>query len=517
MRKYILLACALALTCILTQQVNGQLVINGGSITIGDNAFITVQGDFTSNTDILGTGKIIMNGTSAQQMNMNGFTVPNLEINSTGGVTLAGNAKIGNTFNFVAGSFSTNPLTAFELIAPATATFSFAPSTEMSGKIRRTGWINETPITFNQGNVILTTHGGTPPTEIQVNMVPGGDPTGPEREVKRSFSFIPTGGAGYTVDMTLHYNSSTELNNNIENNLVPWVYTSNEWNAKFTGNTLNAASDFITTTGIDVANFANKEWKLADPRYTFNVATFLRGPWNSATTAMKTDLYNAGLIPLSQPYNVAPFNYAGTESVATIPNANIVDWVLLELRKPVTGVASDATSATIIGRKAAFLTNTGSIVDLDGVTSAAFDISKQGTSFVVVRHRNHLAVMSNAIPSNAAGTFANDFGQLANVYKNPSASSNPEIALASSSLFGLWAGDANKNNAVNSIDISSVKTAISNLLSGYQTQDVNLNGAINSLDVNLTKSTISTLGSSSAASRSSNTAPGGTMSTHVPE
>ena len=41
------------------------------------------------------------------------------------------------------------------------------------------------------------------------------------------------------------------------------------------------------------------------------------------------------VIPLTQPYNGAPWNYTGTESVATIP-AGVVDWVLPELREAAT-------------------------------------------------------------------------------------------------------------------------------------------------------------------------------------
>ena len=59
---------------------------------------------------------------------------------------------------------------------------------------------------------------------------------------------------------------------------------------------------------------------------------------------MRTTLNSGGIIPLSQPYIGAPYNYTGTESVATIPNANIVDWVLIEHRKPSTGLPADATS-----------------------------------------------------------------------------------------------------------------------------------------------------------------------------
>ena len=48
-------------------------------------------------------------------------------------------------------------------------------------------------------------------------------------------------------------------------------------------------------------------------------------------------------IPTTQPYNIAPWNYTGTESVTTIPNSNVIDWVLVELRET-TGGPETATS-----------------------------------------------------------------------------------------------------------------------------------------------------------------------------
>ncbi|MEM9992020.1 MAG: fibronectin type III domain-containing protein, partial [Bacteroidota bacterium] len=51
---------------------------------------------------------------------------------------------------------------------------------------------------------------------------------------------------------------------------------------------------------------------------------FLQGPLSG--TSMIDNLNTANLIALNQPYNIAPYNYTGTESVATIP-PNVVDWV----------------------------------------------------------------------------------------------------------------------------------------------------------------------------------------------
>lgn len=504
---------------------NGAVIFCNGSVTnaagtIVNDGKLEVQGSFINNATYNSTlpeDSLLLTGPGAVTLNGGGATIYNLQVNKTGGggVTLTSTANIGATFEMLSGTFSTDPTNAYELTAPFAATFTFAAGKEISGKVRRNSWTNGTPKVFNGTNMLVKTTGGSAPTSMLVNMIPNGDPTGVEREVKRTFNFTPTGGAGYTADVTFPY-KTTEVNTNVEATLAPWYFTASEWNAKLTGNTVNVGSTFVSTSAIDAVSFSTNQWKLADPNYGFNVSTFLRGAWNSGTGLMNTTLNSSGLIPLTQPFDTTGFNYPGTESVGAIPNANVVDWVLLELRKPTSGLPADALSSTIIGKKAVFLLNNGALADLNGLPIPLVTINKQGASFVVVRHRNHLAVMSNSIPSNAAGTFANNFGLLANSYKKPGASSEPEILLPSSTSYGLWPGDANRNNSVNSIDLNAVKSAISILLSGYRFQDVNLNGGINSLDLNLLKATISVLGSSSAAARAINNKQS-SITTHVPD
>ena len=88
-----------------------------------------------------------------------------------------------------------------------------------------------------------------------------------------------------------------------------------------------------------------------------NLKAMLEGPFG--TTEMSTALNSSGLLPLSQPFNTLPWNYIGTESVTAIPNSNVVDWVLVELRDATAAAA--ATSATRIARQAAFILKNGSV------------------------------------------------------------------------------------------------------------------------------------------------------------
>ena len=117
-----------------------------------------------------------------------------------------------------------------------------------------------------------------------------------------------------------------------------------------------------------------------------NAKVILLGAYNATTQLMATTLRTKAYFPLAQPYNVAPWLYAGTETVATVP-INVVDWILVELR---TGTAA----SSMVDRKVGFLKADGSIVGIDGVNPLAFAARDINNYYVVVRHRNHLAIMS---------------------------------------------------------------------------------------------------------------------------
>lgn len=489
--------------------VQGDVQNNAGS-TLTNDGKLEVQGSFTNAATYNTTtadDSLTLSGGNNVTLNGGASSISYLTINktaNTNNVTLAGNTTVGVKLDYLSGNLTTDPLnTSFVLSSPVGAVYNFAADREITGRVQRTGWTNGVARVFNQPNMQVTTNAGTAPTDFTVNMIPqagGGDPTLTEREVKRKYLFTQTGGTGFTTDMRFAYQDA-ELNTNTEPGLVPWYLAGGtEWNGKLTPITRDGTNNYVTYTGITSTELAN-EWKLADAKYTMNATALLRGPWNNVS-AMNTNLNSGGIIQLTQPYNTTPFNYTGTESVGAIPNVNVVDWVLVELRKPSTGLPQDAASATIIGRKAGFLLNNGTVTDLDGVTPISFDIAKQGSAFMVVRHRNHLGIMSNSLPSNATGSFNNDYTVLANSYKPVGAPSDPVVLLGGASgKYGMWAGDANKNGVVNVTDINAIKLAISNSSTGYLLTDTNLSNGINATDVNITKATISLSGSTGAPGR----------------
>ena len=205
---------------------------------------------------------------------------------------------------------------------------------------------------------------------------------------------------------------------------------------------------------------------------TLNLKVFLEGPFNG--TFMNTGLNTAGLIPLAQPYNAAPWNYTGTESVPSIPNAGIVDWVLVELRET-TGDASTATVDKRIHRQAAFLLSNGNIVGLNGSSLIEYTGTVTNSLYVIIWHRNHLAIMSSGWLSQYLEVYTWDFTtQLSNAYLN---GQKPVGA----GVFGMISGDSDANGTVETADINPGWYQNAGTM-GYASVDLNLDSQINNKD-----------------------------------
>jgi hypothetical protein len=210
-------------------------------------------------------------------------------------------------------------------------------------------------------------------------------------------------------------------------------------------------------------------------RINLNVKTYLEGPFNGIN--MDTELLASGLLPLSQPFNVAPWNYMGNESVISIP-PDVVDWVLMELRD--TTEASLAIEESVIGRQAALLMTDGSVKSLDGSSNLQFDnLSVKYSLFVVVYHRNHLTIMSADPLVLNNEVYSIDFTDDASkTYGNPSG-----ITEIGAGIWGMAGGDFDCNGTVDLDDkISGWNIQAGSY--GYLNSDFNLNGLVNNVDKN---------------------------------
>ncbi|MEZ5196871.1 MAG: hypothetical protein R2764_10835 [Bacteroidales bacterium] len=197
----------------------------------------------------------------------------------------------------------------------------------------------------------------------------------------------------------------------------------------------------------------------------------LEGPYQSGS--MQSDI-NA-ILPLSQPYNVSPWNYAGTESVAFMLNSQIVDWVLVELRDAMD--AASAYESSIIEQKAAFILEDGGIVDLDGMSTLSFEVPIANNLFAVVYHRNHLPVMSANPIQETGGIYTYNFTSSAS---QAYGSNQKDLGFGD---FGLIGGDMNADGVINLSDYSE-KWIQEIGLKGYFGGDANMDSQVNNQDKN---------------------------------
>ncbi len=195
----------------------------------------------------------------------------------------------------------------------------------------------------------------------------------------------------------------------------------------------------------------------------------LEGPFEGGT--MRTDLP----IPNSQPYNTSPWSYSGSESAGVVPG-NVTDWILVELRDAPN--AALATPGNMIARKAAFLTNTGDVVGMDGVSNIIINAAYSDNLFVVIWHRNHLGIMSSVPVTISGGVYTYDFTTSATkAYGGATAQVN-----LGGGEYGIYSGNYNGDNNINTADKTGWEDEAG--ASGYQKGDFNMDSQVDNNDKN---------------------------------
>ncbi len=225
------------------------------------------------------------------------------------------------------------------------------------------------------------------------------------------------------------------------------------------------------------------------PFITAQVKVFLQGAYNTANGTMHTALRmgnsfgTANLLPSAQPYSSSPWNYNGAENVDTSSHpSNAVDWILVELRTTAAG------STVSNGQAAGFLLADGSIVDTNGLDPIRFWNLNPGYYFVVVKHRNHLPIMTRDSIYLNANSSLYDFtsGGQSKAYGTDTITYlKLPMNEISSGVFTMWAGDVNGNSELRYNLASNDRVLILSKIGGtninasvtnqYLSEDINLN------------------------------------------
>lgn len=204
---------------------------------------------------------------------------------------------------------------------------------------------------------------------------------------------------------------------------------------------------------------------------------FLEGPFDETSGAMRTDLLTHHLLPNHHPYNNAPFFCPTTDTLTTLPN-QMVDWILVEVR-------TDSMNSTRVEQKAALLLSDGRITDLDGISPIQFNLEKGGDYYFVIRHRNHLDIMTATAISQST-TMSYDFTM------------SMEMAYGNFQLkeiggyMAMYSGDITQDLVIQNTDFGAWSILPAQLFM-YSQADLNLDGAVQTTDFDIWKNTQSKL------------------------
>lgn len=300
--------------------------------------------------------------------------------------------------------------------------------------------------------------------------------TSPNAQISYYRWFRNTGGSGTPNDQML-----IKISNGTNTVTIQTLTVSDPNQAQWVPNTFNV-SDVITPTNnmrliVEVSDLGTQhlveagldKFEVTIPPVVFQATAWLSGAFSGLQ--MNTTLRTNGLLPNQQPYNRPPWNYAGTESLNPLPT-NATDWVLVELRP-------FSNPILITEQRAALILNNGNLADIDGTNGVKFyNLGQGGSYFVVLRHRNHLAVVSDS-PVSLPNLSSFSFKTATNVGGGAG-----QLFLLNAGNYGLIPADFDSNGIITVTDYNYFTTQ-SGLINTYSDADVTFDGSVTVADFNV--------------------------------
>ncbi len=235
-----------------------------------------------------------------------------------------------------------------------------------------------------------------------------------------------------------------------------------DWNTSYPENSWEVTENAIYYESA-FARLLSKFISTASGNVLLQVKIFLEGAYDVSSHKMNLTLNSQ--IPTTSPYSEDP------RQVNTVP-VEAVDWVLLQLRTTPSG-------STIIS-KSVFINENGKLINDDGTTEDIELNVPEGNYYVVIKHRNHLAVMSaNTVALNSTTSTLYDFTTSESQFYG-----NGGTVQLENGVWGMWSGDADGSGVVDASDRNS--TWNDRNKSGYENSDVDLSGVVDAADRNKT-------------------------------
>lgn len=476
------------------------LLDNGG--VLNNQGTMVIKGNLVNNNSSssnLGTGTFIFSGTSAQTISGHNI-FKHLAINNSTGVAILDTTDVTDTLELTQGLLklrysnltlgatgkvtgnppsNTNMVSAdstgqFRKLYGNTGTFLFPVGDSLAGGTYSPVRLNFTGGTFGAG-----AYAGVTLRKRKYN-----DPNLVTDYLKRYWTVTTNNiTGGVSCNAYYHYvqadvqGTETAIYSLRMNPLTTFSQTS-------------ATGDSLTANGLNVFG----DFTGGHPAVSSNLKVYLQGPWNGTTMNTTLTTLPLGLrtdptkFPDHQPYNIAPWLYAGLENVVSLPSG-VVDWIFIELRQASSNV--NAHASTAFAWRAAFVKTDGTVVDMDGVSPVKFYNAAVTTSlFPVIYHRNHLAIMANNAVTLTNGVYTYDYTANGAIYNT---GTNGLIQLATGK-WGMVSGDADQDKSVQITDFV-VWTNQAGQPNGYYSSDFNF-----STDVQITDFTLWAANSGSGSS-----------------
>ena len=211
-----------------------------------------------------------------------------------------------------------------------------------------------------------------------------------------------------------------------------------------------------------------------------DITVFFRGPLQNSTGLMtnyiQEPVTSSSIFTTPKLPTTAPASLGVTATCPSINNSavvgKIVDWVRVEIRK--------VSDHSILEAKALLLRTNGKIVDLNGNVPG---FTPQATQvYLVVKHRNHLSVVSNVIPTLTA-PITYDFSNALNkaIKLNSNDPDSMHKAYSALNVWAMWAGDIDRNEIINHTD-RSLGQSSNGKQDAYYDEDLDMNGIVNHTD-----------------------------------
>jgi hypothetical protein len=286
--------------------------------------------------------------------------------------------------------------------------------------------------------------------------------------LKRYYEVNNTGGSAVVADMSCVI-CCTGAND--EQNTLGGPYFIYKYVSSWEGCGDGCGTTPVSASSVSIPTGAS-DWVLSEG-IRIAVKIYLEGSYDVAGDTMRTTLApeNSNYIPTLSPHT------EDARTVSSVPNG-VVDWVLVEVRSTADG--------TTLGYRSCFIDKDGELVNDDNTLKFTGLAIEPGSFFLVIRHRNHLAIETPAAETGLSwGVTPTQYDfttALAKFY----GSDAKLIDTSPGNVYGMYAGEGNDSGI---ISIADGNVALNNRDDvGYEISDYNMSGIVTISDVNLADS-----------------------------